>query len=182
MKSIGLDVIKDDAYKLVNGTTDNIIAKLKSDTKEEPMLFSCHMDPVGNGKNIKPIIKKDVVYSDGTTILGADDKAGIAAIIEAILHIKEENLSHPTIKPIFTICEEIRVYGSKNLNYSLIESKRGFVLDSGDEVGTIINKGPAQDKRDVVITGKAAHASVAPENGISSINVASKAISKMNLF
>ena len=182
LKKLGLEVIRDKAYEAVNGSTGNIIAKLKGDSTKEPILFSCHMDTVTPGNDIKPVIKDGVIYSDGTTILGADDKAGIASVMEAITNIIEENINHPTIEVIFTICEEIGLYGSKNLDYTKIESKRGFVLDSGDEVGTIINKGPAQDKIEVEIIGKAAHAGVAPENGISAINVASKAISKMNLL
>ncbi|MBM7836759.1 M20/M25/M40 family metallo-hydrolase [Clostridium sardiniense] len=182
LEKIGLEVSRDNAGDIIGGTTGNIIAKLKGDESREPLLFSCHMDTVTPGINIKPIIKGNIIYSDGTTILGGDDKAGIAALIEALINVKEEKVNHPTIEVIFTIAEEIGLCGSKNLDYSKIESKRGFVLDTSGEVGTIVNKGPAQDKIDIIIKGKPAHAGVAPENGISAINVASKAIAAMNLL
>lgn len=182
LREMGVEVEIDDAGEKVGSDTGNLIARVKG-TKDAPsILFSCHMDTVSPGVGIKPVIKDDVIYSDGTTVLGGDDKAGIAAIIEALRVIKENNIEHGPIEMAFTVYEEGGLLGSQNLDYSRLNSKMGFVLDSGGEIGEIVIKGPAQDKIDVKITGKPAHAGVCPEEGISAIQVASAAISRMNLL
>ncbi len=182
LEKLGLEVITDNAGEKVGSNANNIIASLKGDKDVEPIMFCCHMDTVTPGKGIKPIIKDDIIYSDGTTILGGDDKAGIAVILETLKVIKEENLSCGDIEVVFTIAEEGGLNGAKNLDYSKIKSKRAFVLDSGGDPGEIIIQGPAQDKINVKIKGKPAHAGVCPEEGISAIQVAAVAISRMNLL
>ena len=182
LREIGLEVTIDDAGEKVGSNTGNVIAKLAGAKEVEPILFSCHLDTVSPGNGIKPVIKDDVIYSDGTTILGGDDKAGIAAVVEALRVIKENNVEHGPIEIAFTIYEEGGLFGSKNLDYSKLDSKLGFVLDSGGEPGKIIVKGPAQDKITAVVKGRPAHAGVCPEEGISAIEVASHAISNMKLL
>jgi tripeptide aminopeptidase len=140
------------------------------------------MDTVEPGENIKPVIHDGIIYSDGTTILGGDDKAGIAAILEAVRYMKDNNLPHGDIEVAFTICEEGGMLGAKNLDYSWLRSKFAFVLDSGGSVGTVITQAPAQYKTLTTIKGKAAHAGVAPEKGISAIQAAAKAIDSMRLL
>lgn len=182
LTKLGLEVYIDGAGEKVGSDTGNVIAKLKGTKNVQPILFSCHMDTVSPGEGIKPIIKDEVIYSDGTTILGGDDKAGIAAILEAIKVIKENKIEHGPIEIVFSIYEEGGLFGAKNLEYDKIASKLAFVLDSGGDIGEIVIKGPAQDKIDAKIIGKPAHAGVAPEEGISAIQVAASAINKMNLL
>ncbi len=182
LEALGFSVIIDDAGEKVGSNSGNVIAKLDGNTEGEPILFSCHMDTVSPGVDIKPHIKDGVIYSDGTTVLGADDKAGIAAILEALKVIKEENRSHGPLEISFSIFEEGGLHGAKNLDYSLFKSKKAFILDSGGDPGQIIIQGPAQDKIHVKVTGKPAHAGVSPEDGISAIMVASEAISNMKLL
>lgn len=182
LEKLGLSVKIDKTGEKVGSNTGNIIARLKGNAKGETILFSCHMDTVSPGQDIKPIVKEGVVYSDGTTILGGDDKGGIASIIEALTIIKEKKLKHPDIEIIFTIAEEVGMYGSKNLDYSEIKAKKAFIFDTSGDPGAIVIKGPAQDKILVKILGKPAHAGVAPEQGISAIQIAAEAISKMKLL
>ncbi|AYE35461.1 M20/M25/M40 family metallo-hydrolase [Clostridium septicum] len=182
LEKLGLEVEFDKACEVVKSDTGNLIAKLKGNVEGEPILFACHMDTVTPCTNIKPIIKDDIIYSDGTTVLGGDDKGGIAAIIEALTVIKENNIKHPNIEIVFTVAEEVGIYGAKNLDYSKIESKNAFIFDTSGDIGTIVIKGPAQDKLLVKITGKSAHAGVSPEDGISAIQIASEAISNMKLL
>lgn len=182
LMNIGLEVEIDNAGEVVGSNTGNIIARLKGNAEGEAILFSCHMDTVAPGKGIKPVIKDGVVYSDGTTILGGDDKGGIASIVEALTVIKENNIKHPTIELVFTIAEEVGLYGSKNVDYSKLTAKKGYIFDTSGDPGIIVTKGPAQDKLSVKITGKPAHAGVAPENGISAIQIAAEAINNMKLL
>lgn len=182
LKNIGLEVYIDNSGEKVGSDTGNVIAKLDGNKDAEPILFSCHMDTVSPSIGIKPIIKDGTIYSDGTTILGGDNKAGIAAVLEGLKVLKEENIEHGPIEVAFSIYEEGGLFGAKNLEYNKIKSKKAFVLDSGGDPGQIIIKGPAQDKVNATIKGKPAHAGVAPEEGISAINVAAHAISRMNLL
>lgn len=182
MESIGLEVVMDDAGEKVGSNAGNLIGKLKGTTDGKTILFSSHMDTVSPGVGIKPQIKDGIIYSDGTTVLGGDDKAGIAAVMEALETIKEEKIPHGDIEVVFTIHEEGGLYGSKNLDYDKIDAKLGFVLDSSGSPGEIIVQGPAQNKINAVFIGKEAHAGVAPEKGISAIQMACEAISNMKLL
>ena len=109
-EKMGLHVIEDEASKNNRLGANNLICTLKSNISHQnvpKIYFTSHMDTVVPGKNIQPVVKEDgYVYSDGTTILGADDKAGLAAIIEAIKQIKESNLPHGQIQIIITVGEE----------------------------------------------------------------------------
>ncbi|QZY56629.1 M20/M25/M40 family metallo-hydrolase [Crassaminicella profunda] len=182
MKSIGMKVWTDSAGEIVGSNGNNVYGYLEGNLDIEPILFSSHMDTVKPGVGIKPIIKDSVIYSSENTILGSDDKSGVNAILEAIRMIKENNLSHGPIEVVFTICEEGGLRGSKNLEYNKIKSKKAFVFDSSGEVGKIIVQAPAQDKINVKVIGKPSHAGVAPEEGISAIQVASEAITNMKLL
>lgn len=182
LENLGMEVVMDDAGEKTGSNSGNIVGFLKGTTNGESILFSAHMDTVSPGRGIKPQIRDGVVYSDGTTILGGDDKAGIAAVVEAIQAIKENDIPHGDIEVAFTIYEEGGLFGSKNLDYSKLKSRLGFVLDSGGDPGTIIVQGPAQNKIDVKFIGKEAHAGVAPESGISAIQMAGEAISNMRLL
>lgn len=182
LKELGLEVEFDNAGTVVGSDTGNLIARLKGTVEGEPILFSGHMDTVAPGKGIKPIIKDGIIYSDGTTILGGDCKAGIAAIIEALTAIKENNIQHPTIEVVFSIAEEVGICGAKNLDYSKISSKNCYVFDTSGDIGSITIKGPAQDKLFIKIFGKSSHAGVCPEEGISAIQIASEAIANMKLL
>lgn len=182
MKEIGLDVYMDNAGENVGSDSGNVIGKLKGNSDGETILFSAHMDTVSPGIGIKPAIKDGVIYSDGTTILGGDDKAGIAAIMEALETIIEKDIPHGDIEVTFTIFEEGGLYGAKNLEYEKLNAKTGFVLDSGGDPGDIVIQGPAQNKINAKFIGKEAHAGVSPEHGISAIQIAAEAISNMKLL
>ena len=182
LKELGLAVHMDDAGEKVGSNAGNVVATLQGNAEGTPMLFSCHMDTVSPGRGIKPVIKEGTIYSDGTTILGGDDKAGIAAVMEALTMIKEEKLAHGDLEVVFTIYEEGGLFGAKNLDFTQFSSKMAIVLDSGGDPGDIILKGPAQNKIDVTFLGREAHAGVAPEEGISAVVMAAEAIAKMKLL
>lgn len=182
LESLGFEIYIDSAGKKVGSNTGNIIARLKGDSKREPILFSCHLDTVTLGKKIKPTKKDGKIVSDGSTILGADDKAGISALIEALKVVKENNIEHGPIEVVLSICEEIGLLGVRNLEYNKLQSKRAYVIDSEGKPGKIVVQGPVHDDLEIKVLGKSAHAGIAPEKGISAIQVAAHAISKMNLL
>ncbi len=180
LTDMGAEIFYDTAKDQVNGNCSNLVAKFKGSVKAEPLFLSGHMDTVEPGNNIKVQFKNGVFTSDGTTILGADDKSAIAIILEVMDVIFENKLDHPPIEIVFTVCEEIGLLGAKHFDYSLMDSKFGYILDSSDTRG-IVTKAPAANKIHLKIYGKAAHAGVEPENGINAIAVASKAVARLEL-
>jgi tripeptide aminopeptidase len=135
------------------------------------------MDNVVPCRGVQPKVTDGVVSSDGTTVLGGDDKAGISAILEALDSTKGRRNLAPEV--LFTVQEEKGLQGAKALDSSRFRSRRALVMDSGEKPGSISIGGPAQNHIDVVVIGRAAHAGVCPENGLSAIAVASQAIAKM---
>ena len=176
LKKLGLEVWRDEIGDRFGSNGFNLHAFLPGEG--EPVLFSCHMDTVTPGVGIKPVIENGVIRSDGTTILGSDDKSGIAAILEAVETIIEEKVPHRPIEVMFSICEELGLLGARNADYSRVRSKQALVLDSGT-VGAIIHKAPAMLRIKVEVTGKPAHAGVAPEQGIHALKAAAEAIAEI---
>jgi len=163
LEGFGLEVIVDQAGEKVKSNSGNIIARLKGNIKKAtPIMFSAHMDTVVPGKNIKPICDGEKIVSSGETILGADDKAAIAALLEALHIIKENNIPYGDIEIVFSICEEIGLKGAKNLDISSLNAQMGFVLDAGGQVGKIITTAPSQNSLEITIFGKSAHAGSNP--------------------
>nr|WP_145403905.1 tripeptidase T [Paenibacillus xylanexedens] len=183
-EGLGLHVYEDDTMNQTGHGAGNLVVTLEASGVEnvEPMLFTCHMDTVTPGQGIKPELGEDGwIRSDGTTILGADDKAGIAALFEAIRVIQENNIPHGKIQFVITVGEESGLVGARAMNPKDIDAAFGYALDSNGAVGTICVAAPARAEIQMNIYGKSAHAGVNPEDGISAIQVAAKAIAAMKL-
>jgi tripeptide aminopeptidase len=181
MEEIGGECFFDDADKNVNANVGNLIVKIKGNkTNVPPFFLSAHMDTVGPGEGIKPRIEDGVIKSDGTTILGSDDKSGLTVIVEVLRTLKEKNLPHGDIEIAFTICEEIGLLGAKYIDIKNFRSKYGIVLDSSSPSHLVV-KCPSAERLEFKVYGLEAHAGVCPEKGISAIKVASDAISNMKL-
>lgn len=179
---LGVDVQEDDAKEKTGHGAGNLICTLKGNKQDaDTIYFTSHMDTVVPGKNIQPSIKEGYIVSDGTTILGADDKAGLAAIFEAIRIVQEKEIEHGDIQFIITVGEESGLVGAKALDRSLLKADYGYAIDSNGNVGDIVISAPTQAKLFATIKGKTAHAGLAPEKGISAITLAAKAISNMPL-
>ncbi|QYR19980.1 M20/M25/M40 family metallo-hydrolase [Paenibacillus sp. sptzw28] len=182
--SLGLTVEEDDAASKTGHGAGNLIARLEGNGAEgaEAIFFTSHMDTVTPGNGIKPQLDADgYIRSDGTTILGSDDKAGLAAMLEAIRVIKENNIEHGPIQFVITVGEESGLVGASVLDKSKLDAKFGYALDSNGVIGDIAIAAPTQAKITIKIFGKSAHAGVNPEDGISAIQVAGKAIARMQL-
>ncbi|MFI3250042.1 MAG: M20/M25/M40 family metallo-hydrolase [Eubacteriales bacterium] len=179
---LGCTVTTDDVKEAAKTNGANVYAVLEGDPSLPAVLFSSHMDTVTPGKGIKPQVDPDgYVRSDGTTVLGGDDKAGICAIMEAVKALKLVE-KRPTVEVVITVREEGGLHGSKNLDYSRLNSKFAVILDSSGGPDKVITAAPGQSKIIATVIGKAAHAGIAPEEGISAIAVASHAVSQMNLL
>lgn len=181
LKKIGCDIYVDKAGKKIGSNAPgNIIASMKGPRGGKAFLLSAHMDTVKPGKGIKPQVKGGRVTSDGTTILAADDKAGIAIILEIFRILKEQKPACVPVQALFTVNEENGMGGAKNLDYSKVKGRDGLILDN-ESVTELLVQGPEVCDFNVTIQGVASHAGVCPEKGISAIEVAAKALSMMKL-
>lgn len=178
MEQIGAQCSFDSADEKVGGNVGNLTVKVKGDTDAPPFFFSSHMDTVSPGIGIKPHIKDGIMRSDGTTILGSDDKSGVAIIVEVIKSLKENNIPHGDIEVAFTICEEIGLLGAKYYDINNISAKHGIVLDSSTP-DRLVLRCPSAEDLNFTVHGIEAHAGLCPQDGISAIKVASDAISTM---
>lgn len=157
----------------------NVIAKFEG--VGEPLMLNAHLDTVEPGKGIKPKVGKEKIETDGTTILGGDDKAGLSIILEALTTIKEKKMSHLPLEVVLTRGEEVGLLGAINLDYSMVSAKKGISFDGHGPVTNITVAAPGICPVDVTIVGRSAHAGVEPEKGISAIEIASKIISELKL-
>jgi tripeptide aminopeptidase len=180
LEELGFSVVFDKANEKTGGTIGNLIASLPGKVDSKPLLLCAHLDTVTPGKGVKPVIEGDLIKSDGTTILGSDDKSGIAQIVWAIKEIIENDEPHPPVELLFTISEEIGLLGAKYCDYSLLKAKNCYTLDT-HEIGAVMNGAPSQNNLLFIVHGKKAHAGVEPEKGLNAIRVAAEALSAIPL-
>lgn len=182
LEEIGFACVRDEAHRQTGGDTGNLIATLPGSVPDAPAIFfSAHFDTVEPNPDVKILIDNGVIRTDGTSILGADDKSGMAPIIEAMRVVQEQNLPHGDIQLLLTVSEEIGLLGARHIDRSLVKTRMGFVLDTGPPIGSIVYTAPTQDSLNITLKGRPAHAGVEPEKGISAIQVAARAIDRMRL-
>lgn len=157
----------------------NIIAKFAG--VGEPLMLNSHLDTVEPGQGIKPKVTGNKVTSDGSTILGADDKAGLSVLLEALAVIKEDKVAHIPLEIVLTKGEEVGLFGAKNLDYTKISATEGVCFDGHSGVDNITVAAPGLHTVDATIIGRAAHAGVEPEKGISAIQIAARIISELQI-
>lgn len=179
LDQMGYEAREDDAGEKAGGTAGNVICKIPGDPAEESVMFLAHMDSVYPCKGVIPVIRDGYIYSAGETVLGADDLSGVAAMLNLAENLKDFNGTRGDVWLVFTIAEEIGLVGARNLDTSVVSADYAYVLDSGDDVGKATVTAPSHNTFTAVITGKAAHAGMEPEKGVSAIVAASKAIADM---
>jgi tripeptide aminopeptidase len=181
LKGMGASVEVDGAGEKIEGNTGNLLARFPGNTPgAPPFLLSGHMDTVGPAETIRPVVEGDVIRTDGTSVLGGDDKAGVVAILEAIRVLRERAIPHGDIEVVLTICEEYGLLGAKNFDTGRLRARRGLVLDV-DGVCELITRAPAANRMSFTVYGLPAHAGICPEQGMSAIQIAAEAIAAMKL-
>ena len=122
-EEMGATVEIDNAGDAVGGNTGNVIARFAGTIANAPsIMMSAHMDTVVPGEGVKPVVEGDIIRTDGTTVLGGDDKSGCAVIIEVIRCLQEQNIPHAPIEAIFSICEEVGLLGAKNVDVTKLKA------------------------------------------------------------
>jgi len=171
-------LMEDDSREQTGSNSNNMVLHFPGEPGLAPVFFNCHLDTVEPGRGIRVVRKGDKFFSAGDTILGGDDKAGIAILIEAARALKESGRPHLPFDLVFTTCEEIGLRGAKALDISLLRAKEGYALDSTG-VDLLITGAPAADHYRFTITGAAAHAGLHPEKGINAIQLAARCLADL---
>jgi len=141
----------------------------------EPVLLCAHMDTVALAVDPEPVIADGAYRAGGGRALGADDRAGIAVALTAIEELVAGE-APPTLEVFFSSAEEAGLVGSRRADLTRIRSRSGFVLDGSSDPGVIVLESPYKMRYDVVFTGRSAHAAINPEDGISAIAMAARAV------
>lgn len=180
INKLGYTAYEDDVMpRVARANCGNIIVNIKGNQPGKRVLFSAHMDSVEPCNNVNPILRDGVFYSDGTTVLGGDDKCAIAAMLEVLHLIKEQDIQHPDLQMIFTVAEEDGLEGSRYINKAELHSDIGYVLDVNGDPGAIAIAAPGYYDIKTTIKGRKAHAGIDPENGINAITVSAKALAQV---
>jgi len=181
LEGMGATVEVDDAGDKIGSDTGNLVARFPGTAPDvAPFLLCGHMDTVPPADNVRPVVDGDVIRTDGTTVLGGDDKSGIVAILEAVRLLHERRIPHGPVDVLFTICEEMGLLGAKHFDVGRLRARTGLVLDC-DGVHELITRAPAANRMQFTVHGLEAHAGLAPEQGISAVRVAAEAIAAMRL-
>ncbi len=183
LEALALEVDEDDAGPRIGSDVGNLLARLPATSPNGgvPIFLCAHLDTVPPTAALEPVVEDGVVRNAGGTILGADNKAAVAAMLEAARRILAENRPHAGIELLFTPKEEVGLRGAKAFDAARLQADTGFVFDQAAAIGEVMLGAPYASQIEVVIRGRAAHAGMAPEEGRSAIAAASRAIADLRL-
>ena len=181
LQGLGFAVKEDEAGAVYGGTAGNVYGFRKGNLSGAPLLFSTHMDTVEPALGKRAVVSEGRITSDGTTVLGADCMSGTAALLEAIRELTEEGAACRDLEVIFFIGEEKHLKGSEIFDYSGVRAKESYILDLTGPVGTAACQAPTLVQFQIEVTGRSAHAGLAPETGIHAIAIGARAVARMDL-
>ena len=181
LRDLGLDVDEDDAGARIDASAGNLYCRVKGTRAGTPLFFCAHLDTVPPEGPIQPVVDDGVVRNAGGTILGADNKSAVAAMLEATRRVLGENRPHAGVELLFTPKEEVGLRGAAAFDSARLAARVGYVYDHAGPVGEVILGAPYQHKLDVAFHGRAAHSGMFPEDGRSAIAAAARAITDLRL-
>ncbi len=174
------EIIEDNSSQKTNADCGNLIVRFPGTVAKKPLFFACHMDTVEPGCGVEVVQTGDIFTSRGHTVLGSDDKSGIAALVEMMHVLQETGTPHRPVEILLTTCEEVGLLGAKFLDHTLLQAKSGYALDSTG-IDRVIVGAPAANRLKIKVHGIAAHAGLNPEEGVSAFCLAARAIADLRL-
>jgi tripeptide aminopeptidase len=181
LRDLALEVHEDDAGARIDSTMGNLYCRLEPTVDGTPIFLCAHLDTVPPEGPIEPFVDDGIVRNGRPTILGADDKSAVAAMLEAVRRLVVERRSHAGVELLFTPMEEVGLCGANAFDESRLQARIGYVYDHAAPIGDVILGAPHQASIDVTFRGKAAHAGMYPEDGRSAIAAAARAIADLRL-
>jgi tripeptide aminopeptidase len=182
LRDCGLQPVEDGTATETGSTIGNVHARLEPTAAGEPIFLCAHLDTVPPTDEIEPVIDEEgVVTNARPTILGGDNKAAVAAMLEATRRILAENRKHAGLELVFTSKEEVGLLGAYAFDHTVLQARVGYVYDQAAPIGDVVLGAPSAHHLDVTFHGRAAHAGMYPEEGRSAIAAAARAIAEMQL-
>lgn len=173
LSALAVTCSEDDAARKINGNSGNLIIRLgASRNGQRPLLLAAHLDTVRSTAQVQPIVENGIIKSDGKTILGADNRAGVAVLLYLIETLVSQNLKHRPLEVVFTVAEELGMYGARALDFSILKAREGYILDCSRDVGYYVATTPTAVDFKLEFQGRAAHSGIAPEKGINALSMA----------
>ena len=181
LRDCGLDADEDDAGPRLGSTTGNVFTRLEPNVPGERVFLCAHFDTVPATDAIEPVVDDGVVRNARPTILGADNKAALAVMLEATRRLLAENRRHAGLELVFTPQEEVGLLGANAFDHTRLEARTGYVYDHAAAIGQVMLGAPSLQRLEITFHGRAAHAGMCPEEGRSAIVAAARAISELRL-
>jgi tripeptide aminopeptidase len=181
LRELGLDPDEDDVGPVIDSNMGNIYVRLEPTAEGTPLFLCAHLDTVPPSGPLRPVVEDGIVRNAGGTILGADNKAAAAAMLEGVRRVLAENRPHAGIELLFTPKEEVGLIGAYAFDQSRLHAEIGYVYDQAGPIGEIILGAPWSQSMEVRFHGRAAHSGMFPEEGRSAIQAAARAIADLRL-
>ena len=181
LAAFGVDSDEDDAGARLDGDAGNLYARIPGTVPGTPLFFNAHVDTVPPSAPIEPVIEGDWVVNAQPTILGADNKATVAGMVDGIRRVVSEGIPHAGIELVITVQEEIGILGARAFDVSRLEARMGYVYDVDGRPGRMVLRAPSQITMNLHFTGRAAHAGIAPEEGRNAIHAAAHALAALEM-
>ena len=181
LSALGLEPDEDDCGPRIGSTAGNVYARVEPTAEGTPLFLCAHMDTVPPDGPLEPVVEDGVLRNAGGTILGADNKAAITAMLEGVRRVLAENLPHAGIELVFTPLEEVGLLGAGAFDHERLHAQVGYVYDQEGPMGEVVLGAPWSRALEVRFHGRSAHAGMAPEEGRSAIQAAAKAIADLRL-
>jgi tripeptide aminopeptidase len=181
LKRIGLDVEEDGAGPAAGSDAGNLLSRIEG-TEDRSIALCAHLDTVPLAAPVEPVLVNGAWENANDGILGADNKAAVAVMLELARRLK--GASQPPvigIELVFTVCEEVSLRGSREFDTTRLRSRFGYVLDHATPIGEIVLASPTHYRVVAEVHGRAVHAGIRPEDGRSAIAAAASAIASMRL-
>jgi tripeptide aminopeptidase len=181
LRALGLEVEEDDAGSLIGASAGNLYSRLEPTGEGTPLFFCAHLDTVPPIGPLEPVVEDGVVRNAGNTILGADNKAAVATMVEAVRRLVDARRWHAGVELVFTPKEEVGLKGAEAFDCSRLQARVGYVYDQAAPIGEVILGAPHAAALEITFRGQAAHAGMAPEEGRSAVAAAARAVADLRL-
>ena len=178
---LGLEPDEDDCGPRIGSSAGNVYARVDPTSEGTPLFLCAHMDTVPPDGNLEPVVEDGIVRNAGGTILGCDNKAAVAAMLEGVRRVVVENVPHAGIELVFTPKEEVGLVGAYAFDHDRLHARTGYVYDQEGAMGEVVLGAPWSRALEVRFHGRSSHAGMAPEEGRSAIQAAAKAIADLRL-
>jgi tripeptide aminopeptidase len=181
LAALGIETIEDDAGPRIGSDAGNLLARIPGTAPGTPIFLNAHVDTVPPTAPIEPEVRDGWIVNAQPTILGADNKASVAAMVDGIRRVLEEGIPHAGVELVVTLQEEVGLQGAKAFDVDRLEARMGYVFDVDGPLGRMVMRAPSQISLDLGFRGLAAHAGIAPEEGRNAIQAAALALADLEI-